>query len=137
MKKQTIFASINKKIKWFFLYFSRKYETHKAVFSTKETNLLRRGYRLSFQKEIFRHFTKNQDQTTFSIPFMTMQKIEIFWIWAQKENQIHKNQWNRQQASKQTKLKSLRGQKNFQFLNKIFVNRQFWRPASARWKALH
>ena len=60
MKKQTILARINKrKIKRFFLYFSRNYEAHKAVFSTKETNLLGRGYRISFQKEIFRHFTKN------------------------------------------------------------------------------
>ena len=51
MKKKTIFTSINKrKIKRLFLYFSRKYEAHKVVFSTKETNLLRRGYRLSFQK---------------------------------------------------------------------------------------
>ena len=53
------FVRINKrKIKSFFLYFSRKYEAHKAVFSTKETNLLGRGYRISFQKKIFRHFTK-------------------------------------------------------------------------------
>ena len=74
-----ISASISKReIKGLFLYFSRKYEAHKAVFSTKETNLLGRGYRLSFQKEIFRHFTKNQDQTRFSISFMTMQKIIIF-----------------------------------------------------------
>ena len=32
-----------------FLYFSRKYEAHKALFS-KETNLLGRDYRFSFQK---------------------------------------------------------------------------------------
>ena len=62
MKKQTIFANINKrKIKRFFLYFSRKYEEHKAVFSTKETNLLGRGYRISFQKENFRYFTKKPE----------------------------------------------------------------------------
>ena len=54
-----IFASISKReIKGFVLYFSRKYEGHKEVFSTKETNLLGRGYRLSFQKKIFRYFTK-------------------------------------------------------------------------------
>ena len=49
-----IVISINKiKIKGFFLYFSGKYEAHKAVFSKKETNILGRGYRLSFQKKIF------------------------------------------------------------------------------------
>ena len=54
-----IFASINKrKVKWFFLYFYRKYEAHKVVFSTREANLLGRGYRLYFQKKFFRHFTK-------------------------------------------------------------------------------
>ena len=34
MKKHTTFASINKrKVRLFLLYFSRKYEAHKAIFS--------------------------------------------------------------------------------------------------------
>ena len=81
MKKQTIFASINKrKIKQFFLYFSRKYEAHKAVFSTKETNLLRRGYRISFQKEIFRSFTKKPRSNYVSNFVCDNEKDRNFWI---------------------------------------------------------
>ena len=70
MKKQTIFTSINKrKIKLFFLYFSRKYEAHKAVFSTKETNLLGRGYRISFQKKIFKYLTKKKTKIELCFQF--------------------------------------------------------------------
>ena len=80
MKKQTIFASINKKIKWFFLYFSRKYEGHKAVFSTKETNLLERGYMLSLQQEIFRYFTKKPRSNYVSNFVYDNEKDRNFWI---------------------------------------------------------
>ena len=76
-----IFASINKrKIKGLFFYFSRKYEAHKAVFSTKETNLLGRGYSLSFQKEIFRHFTKKPRSNYVSNSIYDNAKYRIFWI---------------------------------------------------------
>ena len=80
-KKQTIFASINKrKTKQLFLYFSRKYEAHKVVFSTKETNLVGRGYRLSFQKEIFRYFTKKPISNYASNFVYDNAKDRNFWI---------------------------------------------------------
>ena len=81
MKKQTIFTSINKgKIKRFFFYFSRKYEAHKAVFPTNETNLLGGGYRLSFQKEIFRYFTKKPTSNYVSNFVYDNEKDRNFWI---------------------------------------------------------
>ena len=121
-----IFASISKReIKGFFLYFSRKYEAHKAFFSTKETNLLGRGYRISFQKEIFRHFTKNQDQTKFSIPFMTLQKIGIFGSELKKRIIFTKISETDSKQASIPNAKVLEDRKNFNFLNKNFANRQF------------
>ena len=85
-----IFASINKrKIKWFFLYFSRKYEAHKVAFSKKETNLLGRGYGISFQKKNFRDFTK-KPKLNYVFSFI-YDNAKDFWIWAQTKNQTHKN----------------------------------------------
>ena len=81
IKKQTIFTSINKrKIKRLFFYFSRKYEAHKAVFSTKETNFLGRGYRISFQKEIFRYFTRKPRSNYVSNFISDNAKDRNFWI---------------------------------------------------------
>ena len=81
MKKQTILARINKrKIKRFFLYFSRNYEAHKAVFSTKETIILGRGYRLSFEKEIFKYFTKKPRSNYVSNFVYDNAKDRNFWI---------------------------------------------------------
>ena len=74
-----------------FFYFSRKYEAHKALFSTKETNLLRRCYRLSFQKEIFRHFTKKPRSNYVSNFVYDNPKDRNFLICTQTENQTHKN----------------------------------------------
>ena len=62
------------------MYFSRKYEEHKAVFSTKETNLLARGYRISFQKEIFRHFPKKPRSNYVSNSVYENAKDRNFWI---------------------------------------------------------
>ena len=74
-----IFASISRReIKGFFLYFSIKYEAHKVVFSTKETNLIGRGHRLSLEKEIFRDFIK-KPKLNYVFSFI-YDNAKYFWI---------------------------------------------------------
>ena len=86
-----IFTSINKrKIIWFFLYFSRKYEAHKLVFFLKETNLLGRGYSISSQKKIFRDFTKTQKLNYVSTFIYDNEEIKVLDLSSNRESDSQK-----------------------------------------------
>ena len=117
-----IFASVNKrKIKWFLFNFSRKYEAHNVVFSEKQTNLLGRGYRLSFQKKVFRYFTTNPKLNYVSNFFYDNANDKKIWSDLKKRIRITKIcKSDSKQTSKQTTLKKFRGQDNLKFWTKIF-----------------
>ena len=122
-KKHTTFASINKrKVRWFFLYFYRKYEAHKASFS-KEINILGRGRTFSFQQWYFSDtLIKILNQTIFLISLMTMQEVEIFGSELKERITVIKSsKTNSKQSSERshTKQNFQRKRKVYNFFKKI------------------
>ena len=86
-----IFASINKrKIKWLFLYFYRKYEAHKVVFSKKKLIFQEEVIGFLFKRKFLDTSLKNQNRTMISLSFTTMQKIKILDLSSNRESDSQK-----------------------------------------------